>query len=195
MQEKLVEDPSVESLASADSKGKKRRASTAGKKEEAEKAKQAAQVELSRLKDDLDVSEKELTRLEESLSASKEEQADRDAFQSWLELNDNMREVDLDMVYDTIDIEEMEDVIATYPNICRDEEQRMEKVALVEERSNLRVELDSKYWGDDVEQDRLRLADLWVALVMKELPRLDARARSIAEEMDELGEGEDAEDR
>mmetsp|Transcript_19885 Transcript_19885/g.39810 ORF Transcript_19885/g.39810 Transcript_19885/m.39810 type:complete len:637 (+) Transcript_19885:242-2152(+) len=196
LQEKLVEDPSVESLASTDSKGKKRRGSvSAAKKVEAEKARQEAQVELSRLKDDLDVSEKELARLEESLATGKEEQADRDAFKSWLELNDNMREIDLDMVYDTIDIEEMEDVIGTYPNICKDEEQRMEKLALVEERNNLRSELDSKYWGDEVEQDRLRLAELWVALVMKELPRLDARARSIAEEMDELGEGEDAEDR
>ena len=108
-------------------------------------------------------------RLEESLSQGKDEQADREGFRSWLELNDVMREINLDMVYDTLDIEEMEDVISTYPNICKDEEQRMEKLALVEERNDLRVELDTKYWGDSVEQDRLRLAELWVALLMKEV--------------------------
>ncbi|GMH94014.1 hypothetical protein TrST_g4047 [Triparma strigata] len=188
--EENIADPSIESAGSTGSKkGKK-----AAQQEAAEAAaKQEQQATLSGLKAELDTCQKEIKALQESLEAGQMKKNDRDMFQEWLELNDELRELDLDFLYDTIDIEDMEEVISTYPNICKDEEQRMEKLALVGERNELRKVLDEKYWNYDVEEQRLHLCEMRVTLVENELPRLNERGIMISEEMEELGESEDAE--
>ena len=61
--------------------------------------------------------------MQDSLEVGQMKQDDRDMFQEWLEVNDELRELDLDFLYDTVDIEDMEEVISAYPNICKDEEQ------------------------------------------------------------------------
>jgi hypothetical protein len=129
--EAKIADPSLASADSQDSKGKKRRASVVAKeKEKEEVTKRENQANLSVLKDELNACQKEIKELKESLEEEEGKKADRVMFQEWLDLNDELRELAVDFLYDTIDIEDMEEVIGTYPNICKDEEQRMEKVRL-----------------------------------------------------------------
>ncbi|GMI11830.1 hypothetical protein TrLO_g14757 [Triparma laevis f. longispina] len=184
-------DPSIDS---SDSKGKKRSKSMIAKQEASDAAaKQDLQANLSGLKAELDGCQKEIKVLQDSLEVGQMKQDDRDMFQEWLKVNDELRELDLDFLYDTVDIEDMEEVISAYPNICKDEEQRMEKLSLVEERNELRKVLDEKYWNFSVEDKRLYLCSIRVTLCENELPRLNERGVNISEEMEELGEGEDAE--
>ena len=63
----------------------------------------------------------------------------------------------------------------------------------MEERNELRKVLDEKYWNFSVEDKRLHLCSIRVTLCENELPRLNERGVKISEEMEELGEGEDAE--
>ena len=124
--------------------------------------------QISELKEQLDQSEKQLVGAEDSLEEEEVNKEERDSFTRWVEVNRMLRAMKVDEVFDVIEMEEVDEVIMTYPAVCMIEEQRVEKLALVKERNGMRKVLDEKYYDGEMEKLVVELLDLEIYLIETE---------------------------
>ena len=116
------------------------------------------------------------------------------SFAHWLVANARLRAMKVDETFDVIEMEDVDEVIMTYPAVCMVEEQRVEKLALVNERNGMRRVLDEKYYGGAMDELVLEVLDLEIYLIEMEQPRLGDKLLGLNNDMVDCGEDEEGQE-
>jgi hypothetical protein len=97
----------------------------------------------------------------------------------------------VDEIFDVIEMEDVDEAIMIYPAVCMIEEQRIEKLALVKERNQMKLVLDEKYYNGAMDELMLECLDLEIYLIEMEQPKLGDKLLELNNDMVDCGEDEE----
>jgi hypothetical protein len=140
----------------------------------------------AQLEDELEKLRIEKDHLAAQLDDLLDAKDEREKFKERQQLGITCREMRRDRILDEVSIETMEEKIHEYPNVCKTEEQRIEKMALIGERNLLKTTFEEKYFAESVETMFIEEMELAVFLCEKELPKLAERIVDLGNKMSEL---------